>query len=110
MASVDLRDAYFQIPLSPVSRKYLRFVWQDRVYQFRALCFGLSLAPQVFARGFGVVAALLHSLGFRLLRCLDDWLILGESADSVSRALSHVLSLCDTLGIRVNVAKSEFTP
>ena len=37
MASVNLKDAYFQIPIHPGSRKYLRFVWHDRVYQLKVL-------------------------------------------------------------------------
>ena len=33
MASVDIKDAYFQIPVHPLSRKFLRFVWQSRTYR-----------------------------------------------------------------------------
>ena len=57
MFSVDLQDAYFQIPIYQESRPYLRFCLKGCVYQFRALCFGLSTAPQVFTSlrsGFGV--------------------------------------------------------
>ena len=50
LASLDLKDAYFQIPIHPFSRKLLRFTSKGTVYQFRALCFGLSTAPQVFTR------------------------------------------------------------
>ena len=39
MASLDLKDAYFQIPIHPDSRKYLRFTSEGTVYQFKALCF-----------------------------------------------------------------------
>ena len=44
-ASLDLTDAYFQIPFAKADRKWLRFVWEDQKFQFRALPFGLSLAP-----------------------------------------------------------------
>ena len=37
MASLDLKDAYFQIPIHPRSRRYLRFVSEGVVYQFK-LC------------------------------------------------------------------------
>ena len=39
LASLDLKDAYFQIPIHPSSRKLLRFTSEGTVYQFRALCF-----------------------------------------------------------------------
>ena len=110
MVSVDLRDAYFQIPIHPESRKFLRFVWKGSVYQFRVLCFGLSPAPQVFTRVFGAPAAYLHSLGIRLLRYLDDWLILSESREASLRDLQLVLRACRDLGICINLAKSELSP
>ena len=59
LASLDLKDAYFQIPIHRSSRKLLRFTSEGTVYQFRALCFGLSTAPQVFNRVF--VSAWAHS-------------------------------------------------
>ena len=46
LASLDLKDAYFQILIHRSSRKLLRFTSEGTVYQFRALCFGLSTAPQ----------------------------------------------------------------
>jgi hypothetical protein len=33
--SLDLTDAYFHIPISPKFGKFLRFVWEDRVYAFQ---------------------------------------------------------------------------
>ena len=69
------------VPVHPSSRKFLRFVSQGTVYQFRVLCFGLSTAPQVFTREFAAVSAWAHSRGIRLLRYLDDWLVLGLLGD-----------------------------
>ena len=50
MVSLDLKDAYLQVPMHPDSRKFLRFMVGGKVYQFKVLCFGLSTAPQVFTR------------------------------------------------------------
>ena len=63
MTSIDLKDAYFHIPIHKRSRQFLRFVWDDQVLQFRALCFGLSTAPQIFTRMMGVIATLCHQKG-----------------------------------------------
>ena len=75
MASIDLKEAYLQVPVHPASRHLLRFVFRDNVYQFKALCFGLSTAPQVFTRVMAPVSAILHSMGIRMRRYLDDWLV-----------------------------------
>ena len=72
LAFIDLKDAYFQIPVHQSSRKLLRFLSEGTVYQFKALCFGLSTAPQVFTKVFAAVSAWEHSHGIRLLRYLDD--------------------------------------
>ena len=79
MASIDLREAYLQVPVHPESRRFLRFVAHGRAYQFKALCFSLSTAPQVFTRVMAPVSTILHSLGIRMRRYLDDWLVQSSS-------------------------------
>ena len=48
--SGDLKDAYFQIPIYPPHRKYLRYAFQGICYEHCVLPFGLSLSPRVFVR------------------------------------------------------------
>ena len=110
MCSIDLKDAYFQVPVAPESRPFLRFTFQARTFQFRCLCFGLATAPQVFTRVFAVVSKIAHSQGIRLLRYLDDWLILGASEGRTLQARDMVLGLCRDLGIVVNWTKSDLIP
>ena len=110
MASLDLQDAYLQVPVHPHSSRYLRFVWKNKVFQFRALCFGLSTAPLVFTRICAEVAALLHLQGIRLLRYLDDWLLLAGSEAECHNHLQITLNLCHSLGLRVNWKKSVIIP
>jgi hypothetical protein len=49
LASVDLKDAYFHVPIRAEHHKYLRFMWQGTVYQFQALPFGLSSLPSFYS-------------------------------------------------------------
>ena len=110
LASLDLKDAYFQIPIHPSSWKLLRFTSEGTVYQFRALCFGLSTAPRVFTRVFAAMSAWAHSHGIRLLRYLDNWLVLASSEREAKQAVQSLLSLCRTLGIVINEKKSDLVP
>ena len=49
LASLDLKDAYFQIPIHGSSRKLLRFMSEGTVYQFKALCFGsVDCSPDLY--------------------------------------------------------------
>ncbi len=48
VASIDLTDAYFHIPIRPSSQKYLRFTHRGQVYQYQVLPFGICTAPLIF--------------------------------------------------------------
>ena len=50
MASIDLKDAYYSIPVAKGDRKYLMFEWQGSYYQFIFLPNGLSCAPRLFTK------------------------------------------------------------
>ena len=103
MASIDLKEAYLQVPVHPDSRRFLRFVAQGRVYQFSALCFGLSMAPQVFSQVMAPVSAILHSWGIRMRRS-------SRPLETLLRDLQRVLDLCRELSIVVNTEKSHLEP
>ena len=110
MISLDMKDAYFHIPIHPQSRKFLRFVFNGQVFQFRALCFGLSTAPQVFTRVLAPVSKMIHLAGFRIILYLDDWLVLARSKEEVLRAKMFILNLVMELGIIINHEKSLLVP
>ena len=107
MVSLDPQDAYLQVPVHPSSHQFLRFYVGDSVYQFCCLCFGLSTVPQVFTRVMALVSSIMHHYGFRILRYLDDWLVLGSSFQEIVLARDFLLWLCQEQGIRVNLAKSS---
>ena len=64
---IDLQDAYFHVPIDPSSRKYLRFAFENKVYQFRVLPFDLNTAPQIFTRLAHAVTGYLHHLGILVI-------------------------------------------
>ena len=110
MVSLDLQDAYLQVPVHHDSRRYLRFVVGGKSYQFRVLCFGLTTAPQVFTRIMAPVSAILHKYGVRMLRYLDDWLILASSELACLQSRDRLLTICTEHGIQVNLTKSSLVP
>ena len=109
MASLDLLDAYLQVTVHPESRRFLRFCVGEEVWQFCALCFGLSTAPQAFTRVMAPISSIMHRHGFPILRYLDDWLVLGSSFQNLVWARYFLLWLCQELGVQVNLAKSSLT-
>ena len=47
MASVDLKDAYYSIPIAEEDRKLIMFQWKGKYYQFTCLPNGLSMLGYV---------------------------------------------------------------
>ncbi|KAK7898748.1 hypothetical protein WMY93_019601 [Mugilogobius chulae] len=110
VTSIDLKDAYFHVPIYPHHRKFLRFAYRGRHWQFRVLPFGLSLSPRVFTRVVKVALAPLQAQGLKVLSYLDDWLICAESQTQVMRDTRFLLCHVDRLGLKVNLEKSCLVP
>ena len=110
VTSIDLCDAYFHILIHPSHRKWLRFVWRDQVFQFRALPFGLSLSPWVFTMVVREFCALVRGQGIRLRSYLDDWAILANSAAVCSQQTQQTLAVASMLSFSVNLSESSLLP
>ena len=108
--SIDLTDAYFHIRIHRSCRKWLRFVWNGRAFQFRALPFGLSLAPWVFTRIVRELCLFVRSKGIRIRAYLDDWLILATSRSLCQAHTRLLLDVSDRLGFLINRRKSDLCP
>ena len=61
---IILKEVYLLVPMHPYSGYFLWFMAFGKVFQFLALCLGLSTALQVFPRVMAPVRSFLHSLGF----------------------------------------------
>ena len=79
-------------------------------YRFRVLCFGLTTAPHVFTQLMAPISAFLHRYGVKMLRYLDDWLILAEFRPTGLQARDRLLQVCEELGLQVNFRKSSLIP
>ncbi|XP_029998122.1 uncharacterized protein LOC115424868 [Sphaeramia orbicularis] len=108
--SIDLKDAYFHVPITPRHWRFLRFAFQGKHFQFRVLPFGLSLSPRVFSRCVAAALSPLQAQELRILPYLDDWLICAATRDQAVRDTQMVLDHVGRLGLRVNMEKSNLTP
>ena len=112
--SIDLKDAYFHIPIHVRSRRLLRFdVATDdglRVFQFRALPFGLTSAPRVFTKVILPVGHHAHLHAVCLLQYLDDWLLRSPYKLLLAQQTSWLLDIIRRVGFcakRAQVATSS---
>ena len=109
-ASIDIRDAYLHVPMAHHTKKYLRFVVNKKVYQFRCLPFGLATSPREFTKLLRPVVQLLRLQGVKLHVYLDDWLVRGSSVSQVEEHSQVVIRLLQHLGWVINFPKSDLVP
>ncbi len=110
VVTIDLKDAYFHIQVVQRHRRFLRFAFGGKAYQYKVLPFGLALAPRTFTKCMDAALAPLRLQGIRVLNYLDDWLILAHSKELVSRHRDIVLRHINSLGLRMNAKKSVLLP
>ena len=110
MGSIDLKDAYYSIPVAPPDRKFLRFHWQGKLYQFTALPMGLSESPRKFTKIMKVPFAFLRAQGFENSTYLDDSFLVGQTSDECEQNIHCTAELLDNSGFTIHVTKSVLVP
>ena len=110
MAALDLKDAYYSIPVKEQDQKFLQFEWNSTRYQFTCLPNGLSSAPRTFTKILKPVLATLHTMGHISTAHIDDCYLQGKT---YSQCLGNVIDsiiLFDSLGFVVHPTKSTLVP
>lgn len=110
MTPIDLSDAFLHVLIHPSYRKYLRFEWKGRAFQFRTLPFGLSLSPLVFTKILKPVLRWARRKGITIFAYLDDILIIGPSRERTQQYTQMVLKKLAELGFLVKESKSTLEP
>lgn len=107
-ATLDLRGAYWQIPMELESIKYTAFRCFLGLYEFIFMPFGLTNAPATFQR---VMDFLFLDLHFKGVLCyLDDILVHSPSFQGAFGILRTVLARLRAAGLKLNIGKSVFFP
>lgn len=110
MATLDLKDAYFLIKIHEDSRKFLRFKFQGKTFEFNVLPFGLNTAPYIFTKITKPVVKLLRCAGLVSTLYLDDWLLIGDNYQSCLTNIDLTERLLISLGFIINYDKSVLVP
>lgn len=110
MASIDLKDAYYTVPVALEHRKYLRFFWRNRLFQYTCLPNGLASAPRYFTKLLKPVYSTLRSQGYLNVGYIDDSYLQGDSKTECRSNILTTLKLLESLGFLINHEKSVLQP
>lgn len=110
MASVDLKDAYYTVPIHPSHQKYLKFRFGENFYQYTCLPNGLASAPRIFTKVLKPVYATLRSMGHVSSAYIDDSYLQGDTYDECRKNVHDTAKLFTKLGFCVHPGKSVFDP
>lgn len=110
LASIDLKDAYFLIPIHDAHQKYLKFEFEDNIYKFSCMPFGISIAPYTFTKLLKPVITYLRNLGIICVIYLDDILVLAKNKTECFKNIIITRDLLISLGFLINFDKSVLIP
>ena len=107
---VDLTDAYYTVSLHKDSRKYCRFIFEKKIYEFCALPMGLMCSPRVFTRVGRFLAGQLRKKGVILIIYIDDLLVIGTSWHHCEQMIALTTKTLERHGFLLNVKKCSLVP
>ena len=111
MTSIDLKDAYYSIPIAEEHQKYLKFIWRDQLYAFTSLSMGLTSSPRIFTKVLKPVLSYFRSqFGHTCLGYIDDSFYLEDGYTECEEATLHTIQLFVSLGFRIHPGKSVIIP
>lgn len=107
LSSLDIKSAYFQIPLSEGSKKFTAFTIPGKgLFQFRRLPMGLSNSPSTWQRFIDKVLG--PELDPYVFVYLDDVIIVTDTWEKHMDILREVLRRLNAAGLTLNRDKCEF--
>lgn len=106
LSSIDIKSAYWQVPVAESSREYTAFTIPGGLYQFKKMPFGLSNSPATFQRLIdNVLGADMQPFVFVYL---DDIIIISPDFESHLESLTKVFDRLISAGLTVNREKCQF--
>lgn len=110
MATVDLKDAFLLVPIADECKKYLRFQFNNVLYECNCLPFGLCTSPYVFTKLLKPVAHFLRSRGLISVIYLDDIWMISNTEEACNSNVLETKDILEKLGFLLNFEKCKLIP
>ena len=108
IASVDLKDAFFTIPICEDDINYLKFLWDGQTLAFLAMPDGYSDAMCIFTKILKPPFKVLREEGHLSVVYVDDVYLQGETRGECCQNILATLNLMLSLGFTIKCSESIF--
>ena len=111
VTKIDLTKAYYHIKLHDFSKRYICFTFDNRIFQYEALPFGLKPAPFIFHRIMSSALSYIRSIhDIVIISYLDDILIISKDFENSIKDTDIVVKTLKQFGWQLNAEKSLLNP
>lgn len=110
MASIDLKDAYYTVPICKEHQKFLKFQWKGNLYQYVCFPNGLALCPRKFTKLLKPIFSILRQQGHISVAYIDDSWLTAENFTLCVRNVIDTTTLLDKVGFIIHPEKSVLLP
>ncbi len=110
MCKIDIKDAYYSIPIKEEDQKLLKFIFDEILYQFCVLPNGYTKGPRKFTKLLKPVLATLRKMGITLAAYLDDIIMIARSFLKCYQAMLVLTRFLQNLGFVIHPKKSVLFP
>ena len=107
---LDIKDAFYSVPINSAHKKYLKFMWMATPYQFEAMPNGYLDAMRIFAKLLKPVFHTLRKMGYVSIIYVDDTLLYGDTYEECMSNVLATLEMLQDLGFVIHAKKSVLIP
>ena len=110
MASVDLKDAFYSVPIHEENQKYFKFAWGDSFYSYRGMPNGYGPAMRIFTKILKPPFSALRRKGHESVVFVDDTYLQGDNFEDCRQNVISTINLLRKLGFTIQNEKSVLIP
>ena len=110
MVKIDIKDAYYSVPITLKDQKCLKSTFDKVLYQFTVLPNGYSPGPRKFTKLLKPHLSTLRKQGVTVAAYIDDMFTLKKTETKCRENIQKKLSMLESLGFVIHPHKSTFIP
>ena len=110
MSKLDLKNAYYCVPIRESDKKFLKFVFKNKLYKYNVLPNGYTEGPRKFTKATKPILATLRKIGIAICAYIDDFLLSCKLKQTCFENTLKTIGLFEKLGFIINHTKSILEP